>query len=699
MGNLIGEVNLQVDREDRRLALAALALVAESCRDPSESLALALDELKQATLKLAQSSESTISTARLMRTTRGLLSIDEQRVRAFHADAHTYLADECGSISDALQLDMALFCVQTILDMRKHISSLPEDPEILMSFLNENPFVAYCIRHWGIFVSPNASPAVLEAVSELLAYYQVDAHFRQLMYLAINHRDVLHLWSGSHQLHVIAWFGLLNIYEHRQQHSPPSVVDVRDSASGKTPLHLACIRGHFELAEKLVEHGAKPASPDALGRTCLWHLVEQNDLRALQVLLDDSCAPAFCAAVNAQNAEEGNLTIMMLAVKNRLYGIIKCLQGVSGFNLDIQDSLGRTALHVAAALNDPTSLELLTKARASYGIRMNLNLRDWSGRSVLHYACSGGTDPALIESLIASGADVNSMDLDGRTPLHVAAAIPSEEVPGLLVMLKQRGADLTTMDSQGLTPYDVASRYDCAWANVLELGQESAAQDHGQGFAILWDKLTLENEDLIRHFKDIETLTEDQIRQKDPLNSSLIHLAVLKTDADVVQALLTDGRMDVNLLDGVGGTALRLAISILSPFEDEGPSPLMGLVRLLLKHNAGLDTIDSQGNSLVQLSFSRGNSKLAMELIAMGAQVALPQMQKQKLLSQAIQDDKPVAVNKLLAAGASLFLYRELTKLPSQTAVGEEVHASEAMRELLQRLERDELERVAVVVD
>lgn len=156
-------------------------------------------------------------------------------------------------------------------------------------------------------------------------------------------------------------------------------MDEHDTFSGRTPLHLACIRGHFELAERFVKHGVDLASLDAQGRTCLWHLVEKEDLRALQVLLDGPCATALRAAVNVQNSKEGNLMIMMLAVKGRLHSIIKFLHGVSDLDLDIEDSLERTALRFAAG--DASRLELLTNARVS--AEMNMNMRDWSGRALL----------------------------------------------------------------------------------------------------------------------------------------------------------------------------------------------------------------------------------------------------------------------------------------------------------------------------
>lgn len=114
-------------------------------------------------------------------------------------------------------------------------------------------------------------------------------------------------------------------------------------------------------------------------------------------------------------------------------------------------------------------------------------------------------------------------------------------------------------------PYDVASHCDAMWANVLRPDQE-LAEGNGQAFIVLWDKLTLEDNDL-QYFEDTATLTEAEVCQKYPLSGSLLHLAVQKSNAEVVCALLSDVRMDVHVLNGVSRTALHLALSMLSPFQ------------------------------------------------------------------------------------------------------------------------------------
>ena len=595
--SLISEIDAQPNKQDRQLALSALAIVGESCRDATEGLALTLDELKEAVLALNRHMHTTLSTPRLLRITRGILTVDgggRQTVRAFHEDANTYLAEECDSVFAEVKLEMDFLCIRTILEGIEHISELPEFPEMLSTFLEEHPFLAYCIRHWGNYVSTTASPIALKEVSKLLAHYQASPRLRQLMYVAINHDEVQHLWSGSDRLHVVAWFGMPNVQLYEMwRRSPDFDMSPADTFTGRTPLHIACLRGHFELAARLVSCGADPATVDNQGRTCLWLMVEQieldekNGIRGLQLLLDHgSSVQAFRKAVNVQNRDSGNQTILMLAVKKRLHGVIRLLLELEEAHLDARDALGRTALHFASSLCDATSLDMLTTAAAGPSARVNLNVQDWlqrtpamillatlssenilvepeaealpfieaclgqstfaidmqdsMGKTLLHHACVHERYAPVVAMLLQKHASVNARDYNGETPLHVAAAIEHEEVPEVVSMLKQYGAELTCRNHQGLAPHEVASRYRASWAPVLK-ADESAVPE--KAFIVLWDKLTLESDNLVQYFGNISSLRNDEICQKDPLSTSLLHWAVHNADVELMRGLLSDGRI------------------------------------------------------------------------------------------------------------------------------------------------------------
>jgi len=55
----------------------------------------------------------------------------------------------------------------------------------------------------------------------------------------------------------------------------------------------------------------------------------------------------------------------------------------------------------------------------------------------------------IVELLIQSGADVNALEINGRTPLHDAANGGHLDVIDVLV---RNGADLEAKDNEGMTP-------------------------------------------------------------------------------------------------------------------------------------------------------------------------------------------------------------------------------------------------------
>ena len=76
-----------------------------------------------------------------------------------------------------------------------------------------------------------------------------------------------------------------------------------------------------------------------------------------------------------------------------------------------------------------------------------------TGASVLHFAVMKGRQ-ALIELLVARGADINSRTKNGTTPLHTAALYGQAEAVEYLV---GKGADINAQSVSGATPLQLAT--------------------------------------------------------------------------------------------------------------------------------------------------------------------------------------------------------------------------------------------------
>ena len=62
----------------------------------------------------------------------------------------------------------------------------------------------------------------------------------------------------------------------------------------------------------------------------------------------------------------------------------------------------------------------------------------------------------VVKQSITDGEDVNAKNVDGYTPLHVAAASGQKEIAELLIAI---GADLNAKDNNGVFPLHLAATY------------------------------------------------------------------------------------------------------------------------------------------------------------------------------------------------------------------------------------------------
>ncbi len=112
-----------------------------------------------------------------------------------------------------------------------------------------------------------------------------------------------------------------------------------------------------------------------------------------------------------------------------------------------------------AALEDPTVTPLMKAAKRGDrdAVRhliteggVAVDSTDQSRRTALLYALLYGcADIGVVRTLLAAGADPNSRDRSGRTPLLLAVR---ESNPGIVRVLLEGGADPNVQDQQGYTP-------------------------------------------------------------------------------------------------------------------------------------------------------------------------------------------------------------------------------------------------------
>lgn len=194
-----------------------------------------------------------------------------------------------------------------------------------------------------------------------------------------------------------------------------------DNAAAKS----AAESGSIELVLYLTSKGVEFTSPNVLVGAAAGGSLETVEFIVSQGV-----------DVNAKDSR-GILPLYTAAIYGN-FDIVKYLVEQGARVEERDDNVGRTAIHGAAG-NDPNTLEFLI----AHGARADD--RDLDGRTPMHDAAAWADTEEMFEILIAHGADVNAKDIHGRTPLHFASI-------GNVKYLLQYGARPDIADNDGITP-------------------------------------------------------------------------------------------------------------------------------------------------------------------------------------------------------------------------------------------------------
>ncbi|XP_053541774.1 ankyrin repeat domain-containing protein 26 isoform X8 [Ictalurus punctatus] len=172
----------------------------------------------------------------------------------------------------------------------------------------------------------------------------------------------------------------------------------------RTALHIACVHGHTEVVQYLVENKVKLNLCDNQNRSALMKAVQCQQDRCVSILLEHEADP------------------------------------------NLVDINGNTALHLAARIPSlPVALNLLEH-------EANINAQNKEGNTPLILSVEEN-HAEMAEFLLKEGADVNLQNQECRTPLLIAACNGQISMVRLLL---QYNADIAVKDNKGWSSDDYA---------------------------------------------------------------------------------------------------------------------------------------------------------------------------------------------------------------------------------------------------
>ena len=226
-----------------------------------------------------------------------------------------------------------------------------------------------------------------------------------------------------------------------------------------SPIHASSYsKGYVDIRLlTLLRCGANPNIQDELGQTPLHYAVDMESVDAVKVLL-------VVANPNIQNNDSETPLHNAVSLYKENLGLVEALLSRPKTDVNIQNELGYTPLHIAANLGYFDIAEVLLDRGAD-----SLDIQDNYGKTPLHDAVTR-RHVDIAEVLLDRGANPNTRNAIGMTPLYSASKEGSVRIVGSLL---DAGAD--PYATRGI--FYQESIFDVAQPNVLKLFEERGIKD------------------------------------------------------------------------------------------------------------------------------------------------------------------------------------------------------------------------------
>ncbi|THX86342.1 ankyrin [Aureobasidium pullulans] len=491
----------------------------------------------------------------------------------------------------------------------------------------------------------------------------------------------------------IAKLGLISAFDEQEDHLDWNYNNIK----GQAPIHVAAFAGHLEIVQRLIERGMdvnhrgdKDYSPllaacvgrhrsiveyllslegvevnrrSHFGKTPLIAASRAGDENICRLLLDKGAIINLQAnnddtALTAAS-ECGMLSVVQTLLKhgadmeivgrlggNALLAAAMCREGQwaeiikllarAEANLDTQDTVKDTALHMAAQAGELDMVRFLVMKKAK------VSIQNIAGKTALDFACAGN-QTKIIEYLLKSGATCEP-DTSGRTELH-------EGIDGgcdvdILKLFVSKGVDVNAKDNDGISKF-----LDLLIASSPLLTSEGAlhlAARRGEHAIV-----------------QVLIDAEADMNIKSSSDQTLLHEAARGGSADVVRRFLTYG-VDIEARNKDEQTPLAVACcepegsdDVVRVFLDAGAkvvvadkwgyTPLHRLagnmrrsaaMMLLETGNVDMTARTNSDLSFLDLAAQSGDYELVRSLLEHGAGTQLEAASKQTPLHLAVMAEK-----------------------------------------------------------
>jgi ankyrin repeat protein len=301
---------------------------------------------------------------------------------------------------------------------------------------------------------------------------------------------------------------------------------------GRTPLFLAC-HGDPDVVKFLLSHGARIDAAENDGDLPIAHACEFGDLASAQMLLD--------AGADFSQPNKNGHTPLILAAREGHDALVALL---ISHHVDVNyNGPSCSALYFAIFKDHLSAAKLLLDAGADPHVLTKPSDPKASPATMLTWAAITN-DFAMIDLLLAHGADLNCRSGDGTTPLMNAMRSATPETVGYLL---DKGADVNLQDNKGETALMFAILFDHipTWQRVVQGGAKLETQDK-LGWTVLIHACRNDYAPAIRFLMDQGA----DVQASDPLGNRALTYVANHGDNDMEQLLQSKGARatDIHIL-------------------------------------------------------------------------------------------------------------------------------------------------------
>ncbi|KIW34753.1 uncharacterized protein PV07_01511 [Cladophialophora immunda] len=371
---------------------------------------------------------------------------------------------------------------------------------------------------------------------------------------------------------------------------------------GTTPLMATAQRGLAVMMKSLFDLGAEPNLADFENRTALSFAAEGGYLDAVSLLIERH------ADLNL--SDKRGKTPLMWAAEHGHDHVVEILIE-KGANLKAQDSSKCSVLFWAAKGGNNTVMKLLSCLDKEH--------QNSLGQTALWWALMHRQTGAAIY-LLASGANPNSTDIDGKSLL--SWTVSASYLDGVQLLL-ENGADANAKDRKQQAALLVATANGSnELVRLLLRHQANPEEEDSHGYTPLLLAVKKGSVDTVAVLCKVAELNRADRSGRTPLLS-----AAMNGNEIVAKCLLEHG-VDANCQDRRGRTPLSFACEY--GYES--------LVKVLLEHRINPDAQDQNGRTAVWWAASYGRTAILKLLLEKGADPELPSKSGETALLKAVDN-------------------------------------------------------------